>query len=399
MTTQKRVIAVVFYILILMIEVNAQGAEARTWINVGPVRGGAIFPDRSDPNRWYSFSYPAIYSTINGGRLWEKIPGPTTFGLTFHPFDATLYIAGRGSNPNEYSLLVSRDQGRSFVRTGTFAWGLRLYTDPLNSNTLYQIGYQSRNLYRTTDLGRQWQQITVSFTPSQTFGCSASAYSIIDVLASPFEHNSVFASISLDNCPYVNNRRINVSFIVASRDGNTWKEEFVRKAAPFRLFFDSATPNRAYGYSEYGGQIVVLTREGWQNFPEPPCPKRMHCGVQIVAVVPRQSDQLVVVQKRYTGPDPDPAQSEFKICVTSNHGGDWTITDSPFTENLFFLYVSDTQPAYQLAAEGGNRGYGGYHYGGGIYRKDTDWQPANRGFEKTDPFLAYQGRKTEPLCL
>ncbi len=41
----ERIIAIAFFILILLTQAKSHGAEGRTWVNVGPVAGGGIFPD------------------------------------------------------------------------------------------------------------------------------------------------------------------------------------------------------------------------------------------------------------------------------------------------------------------------------------------------------------------
>jgi photosystem II stability/assembly factor-like uncharacterized protein len=367
-------------IILVAISLTAHTADGvRTWANVGPVKGGPIFPDRSDPDRWYALSWydGILYRSDNGGRLWQKIISPTPNRFFVHPFDGTLYIVHLGATSNDFSLYVSRDRGETFVQTGKLlTWVLK--ADSLNSNTLYQLA-DPHSIYRTTDAGVHWEQISFLFTPSQTFGCSATDYSIDDLLSSPFQPNSIYLSVSLQQCPYVNDKPTNVNFIVASHDhGRTWKEEFSGKTGAFRFHFDSATADRAYAYSQQ--KLTVLTQEGWQKYPEPTCPKGLKCSIQKIVVVPRQINELLVVQARG-----NVCNSEFKICITKNNGGNWQITDSRFSsEYPFDLYLSDTQPRYQMATE---------PWGGGIYRKDADWQPANLGFEQRIRFMRILARR------
>lgn len=346
---------------------TGESLEGRKWIPVGPTAGWRMLPDRSNPNLWYSADYDNLYRSVDGAMSWAKNRMPRAYRFHVHPFDSTLYAQGPGLHPNsnEYFIRISRDGGNSFLLTGVTHL-LDFYPDPLNSNTLYQSDH--KDIYRSTNLGSSWQKIPVMFTPSQTFGCSAISPYVDEVLPSPFAPGSLYITVGLTDCPVQSGRSVHASFILGSHDGGaTWKEEFISRSDEFHLVFDSATPDRAYAYSRGGPQdIAMLTADGWHAYPGPPCPDRAECSILNLAVMPRQSRQLLVLQRSSW----KTLESQYKFCFTTSEGAGWAATDSPFYGDLDSMFLSDTQPLYQLVSSSG-----------GIYRKDKEWKPANHGFE------------------
>ena len=149
----------------------------------------------------------------------------------------------------------------------------------------------------------------------------------------------------------------------------------ISQKAGFKFFYDSGTPHRVYAFSE---KLLVLTSQGWQEYPEPPCPGNISCDAISIAVVPNRENELYVLQFRYI----DHNQSQtLKLCATINNGTDWTVSDWPFSrENSYSLFVSATEPRFLVV----------YDRSGGSYIKNRTWRSANEGFENRFGGLALE---------
>lgn len=358
------ILRIVMIVLALSISVAAE--PARRWINVSPAGGYAgLDADRADPNRWFAQA-DGLYRSENGAKLWTKLPGPKhVYRFQVHPANSWLFAVGPGSTQGSYALSISTNHGDSFTFAGTIR-DVDLFLDPLNFSRLYET--DGMKILKSTDTGSTWKSQNVAFTPSPAHNCSPTNFLIDQILPSPLDQNTLYASIDLQNCTAVEGRPSYVTVIAASHDGGTtWGEELSAINADFHFLFDSANPVHAYAYTKYGPQaIAVLSNGAWMNLKTPPCPPGSTCTLQALAVVPHEPDQLVVVQQAHA----KIKGSVFKIWRTSNLGLAWSGSDSPFVESLYSLYVADSDPAYWLASTGN----------GGVYRMDSQWQPSNSGF-------------------
>jgi photosystem II stability/assembly factor-like uncharacterized protein len=120
----------------------------------------------------------ALYQSVNGGTTWSRIfTSPFDSGRTKDIRVAvtaadsqTLYVyfGGTTANTIDLRLAISHDGGASWdshalptVDNGQFGANTYIYAAPKDANTVY-IG--SRDVYKSTDGGQTWANITQSFT-------------------------------------------------------------------------------------------------------------------------------------------------------------------------------------------------------------------------------------------
>ncbi|MBI4468567.1 MAG: hypothetical protein HY650_04505 [Acidobacteria bacterium] len=120
-----------------------------------------------------------LYRSTNGGEQWTLIyTTPYDARATFDvrvaksavdPQTLYVYTGGLISEADDYRVEVSLDNGVTWlnqrsrgVDTAQFGYNTYLYADPSRSRTLY-LG--SRDLYRSTNAGVSWTNLTKAFTP------------------------------------------------------------------------------------------------------------------------------------------------------------------------------------------------------------------------------------------
>ncbi|MGH9827590.1 MAG: WD40/YVTN/BNR-like repeat-containing protein, partial [Blastocatellia bacterium] len=123
---------------------------------------------------------PGIYQSLDSGNTWNLIRpfsfanGVSTAKIALAPSDPrTIYAYYGGFNPGLQVLFeVSTDGGATWaskdvsqVDSGQFGYNTYIGVDPADPGTVY-LG--SRDVYKTTDAGSTWKNLTVNFVPSPT---------------------------------------------------------------------------------------------------------------------------------------------------------------------------------------------------------------------------------------
>jgi photosystem II stability/assembly factor-like uncharacterized protein len=208
---------------------SADGGTSWTKTLGGNARNIAIHP--ANPQTLYlamrtavNDSTGGIYKTTNGGLTWSKVyTSPYTLLTTrdirvavtpSDPQRVYVYV-GRTTGGVEARLEMSKDagatwtaRGKTCVDAGQFGYNTYLYASPAAPDTLYA---GARDIFKSTDGGLTWTNLTKSYTPPFSDPCSFS-YSPQKSKAHPDQQSFAF---SPDN-PNV---------FYAGNDGGLYKSE------------------------------------------------------------------------------------------------------------------------------------------------------------------------------
>jgi len=132
-------------------------------------RVNALSVDAKQPGIVYALTDSGLFRTTSGGDGWARLspPGSTEHFPTAVAADprraGIVYVALDGG-----AILVSADRGQSWKEIGSPTdITYRLVFDPVTSSTLYAVTSSSGGVFRSTDSGAHWTQITGGVLPAQ----------------------------------------------------------------------------------------------------------------------------------------------------------------------------------------------------------------------------------------
>jgi photosystem II stability/assembly factor-like uncharacterized protein len=323
----------------------------------------AIRPD--EPQRLYVGTYAGgIYVSVNGGSLWKSsnsgIGATDITCLAINPkFPRVLYAGSRGPGAKLYK---SVDEGVSWNEAGISKEIIAIAIDPVNPETVYATaggGTVTPKLYKTTDGGGQWMDIT------------AAAHVPANVAIDPLDPSVLYAAgySAADKA------------FKSTNGGASWTGIGPLNVYVKSFYIDPQNPAIVYGLSDRFGVYKSVDGGGsWSS---------SNSGLNAMAV-----ESLAVGSQ---SPAVLYAASRASIIKSSSGGREWTDISIPGNSEMGATYLTiDPQKSSTV--------YGGI---GSVYRTTNagaDWTGLNTGYtmlvmaiDPQAPFVAYAGTSTSGI--
>jgi photosystem II stability/assembly factor-like uncharacterized protein len=237
---------------------NDKGAN--DWVFELSGDGMECFVDYSNPNYVFmSTQYGSLYRSTDGGLIWNNMVGSASSTTAWtapywqHPTNNNYIYAGWNRQ-----IIRSTDKGNSwFYLSGTITTTNVLTSiahSPVNTNNMIAIASNfitSPNIYRSTDEGITWSDITSNVT-----GSGFSGAAIFRVIADPSDANTFFICRASYSSGMV---------IKTTNFGTTWTNISVGlPSVPHNdLVVDPVNTNHLYVANDFG---VYWTSDGGSNW-------------------------------------------------------------------------------------------------------------------------------------
>jgi hypothetical protein len=160
----------ILVLLLLLIFHSPLFALERQWKSIGP-HGADVYlmaPDRNHPNLWYSIFEISLYRSVDYGRSWKKIL-ENVDSFAVHPKDSSLYVISHSIFGEGAFISKSIDQGSTFQTLGNVPATNLLRLDPNLSGLMYVGTTYDKQIFRSTDEGKSWAELTISFDLNSDF--------------------------------------------------------------------------------------------------------------------------------------------------------------------------------------------------------------------------------------
>jgi photosystem II stability/assembly factor-like uncharacterized protein len=181
---------------------------------------GALAFQPGDPNTiWYGTgemnfcgdcsSGDGLFKSTDAGNTWTKVAARTTVGS----YIARIYI--HPTNPNiivmatSGCIVRSTNGGTSWTQPLAVSWARDLVADPTNPDELYCTVWQN-GIYRSTDAGATWNQLTNGLP-------AAGTYTRVNIAISQSNPNVLYAG-------YSNNSYTLLGFYRTTNGGTNWSQ-------------------------------------------------------------------------------------------------------------------------------------------------------------------------------
>jgi|GEM_PF-6704974 len=358
--------------LMLLIICSSLGATG-DWVRTGPVTGTVvdIVPDRRNPSLWYAIhgnnDYTGrLYRSTDNGESWTPTRLDQIASIVVSPSNSEVFVLSDVQQDLTRQLWVSTDLGNTFHLQSSRAPS-HIFAHPQDPSTLVGIpNTLPGNLVFSSNAGRDWVPITsLPYKPGKEYsisypGCRFQDYEFSDVLISPIDGKTIYASAELFfRCGNYDNDERSVTFR-SNNLGRTWTVEELRRN---NFSYDPAFPDRAFSFNldDSSSTIRMLTKKGWHLLSHQP--------ILAITSVPGHEQELYAYTLDYN-------YRGLPLHLRSRDlGKTWQrITLGP--ANGVRVLVGRQEPTETFL---------GGTIGGGLYSLDAKgfWKPQQRGFRET----------------
>lgn len=263
-------------LLLFSMEIPAGAMLSSEWRKVSPGLGNIqrLVPDRRHPGLWYTVNNGTLYRSPDAGQSWRPTGITNVIPDSFNQSEAVsvnpitsevLVITSKAlgdSNPKR--LWASNDLGKTFSLRSPLVNVARIFPSFQDPNLLFGFSNGDYGLSISHDGGVRWAELQdLPYKIGENFpgypeGCSNEFYDFSDLVISPFDEQTIYATGDLYiSCP--GEQASETVHVVSFNGGKNWSTD---SNLIFRFERDAAVADFVIGNDNHA--LYRLTKQGWR---------------------------------------------------------------------------------------------------------------------------------------